>query len=737
MQSGGTNVPVTMKSDTVLPMNPLEQLLTEADLSVRAMSGEQVASIVMAMLLLSDEGILITDLNHKSLACNSGFGQIFGVRPTEVTRMEVEELRGYVYPRLHDPIAWKDQLDRIYAQPDLTHEDEMELSDSSGSVWIRRRTSPLYRSDRSIIGRLWSFRDITQSKLRERRREALTRVSHFFDPDPNVVCKMIVRELSEFYQSAAVLSIWEGDRMIFRETCAMPPGTEHIRENMVKDAFCQAPLKTCRPVLFQDAREHELVKNIPVVAMGITRCLPAPLLDSNGAPIGTLCFLDSKSNHILNAEDEEFVALLAQRVSVELERERLFEERTAAQRAEIERQRTELATTETVFHAMNSAFQLLSQNCTLDQLVAHQTTLLHGLLGYRSVSLMRLRSGKLQGFATKPNQPRARTFSTELGANTALQIAFDGARNQVCQVDLGATPLEKAMACRYASVARIPLDSADPYILVFGAKHPSHWDSHHEAHVTALIDQVALLITAHQLQADLQMTLDDLRNTQELLVQSEKLSVVGTLAASVSHDIRNIVASLTLECSLPIDNVETFRQRVKAQVERFSLLANRLLAYAKPQKFAQELTDVREVVLRASDMLSAQAKMWRSELRHSFDDEVPLVEVDQGRLEHVFVNLILNAMQAFNSSGGIIDLEVRHRHDNVSILVRDNGRGIAPEQRADLFRPFRSSRSDGFGLGLYSCQQILNDHGWTINVRSEVNVGTEFEIIAPLPNRAD
>ena len=110
-----------------MPRLLTKKLLSEAHVATRPTSERTVAAILRSVLLASDEGILVTDLEHRSLAVNQRFGELFRVTPEEAVLMEPEELRKRVYPRLQDPTEWRRQLDEIYAAPERVHEDELEL----------------------------------------------------------------------------------------------------------------------------------------------------------------------------------------------------------------------------------------------------------------------------------------------------------------------------------------------------------------------------------------------------------------------------------------------------------------------------------------------------------------------------------------------------------------------------------------------------------------------------------
>ena len=352
-----------------------------------SLTGEvEIRALLRSMLSISDHAILVTDLEHRPIACNRRFGELFRVEASRVPHMDVEELREYVYPRLRNPNEWREQLDTIYATPERTHSDELELIDGDASLQMLRVTGPMFDDEGVILGRLWTFKDITREKLRQRRREALQDISTFHDPSPSVVCRRVTECLADVYEATAILSIWSGDRMLFREISRPPSWLGDVRANSVQDSYCQVALRTVRPVMVQNALEDPDLCKLTPAALGLTRYVGAPIFNSNGVTVGTLCFLDGRSNTPVTEEDVAFVAVLANRLATELERERMFQERSASQRDALQRQSAELARTQQVLDAMNKAFGLLGEPHGISSLLREQCELLRGVLDFTAAA---------------------------------------------------------------------------------------------------------------------------------------------------------------------------------------------------------------------------------------------------------------------------------------------------------------------------------------------------------------
>lgn len=261
-----------------------------------------------------------------------------------------------------------------------------------------------------------------------------------------------------------------------------------------------------------------------------------------------------------------------------------------------------------------------------------------------------------------------------------------------------------------------------------------------ENKVAAQADQ--LRVQSRQLAAALRETtgrLDKVENvlhlTQRQLFESEKLSAIGLLAASVAHDIRNILTPLTIELSLaeqddaPADSFALMRD----QVGRLDLLTRRLLALAKPAQAERAPLDIPALFSHLGALLTPHA---RTENVHLLvrcpRRRPPRVLADAAQIDQVLVNLTLNAIQAMRATrGGVLTLRASARRGGVALSVGDTGTGIPPVIRRRLFDPFFTTRPDGAGLGLFSCRRIAEAHGGTIAVRSAPGRGAQFTVWLP------
>jgi len=229
---------------------------------------------------------------------------------------------------------------------------------------------------------------------------------------------------------------------------------------------------------------------------------------------------------------------------------------------------------------------------------------------------------------------------------------------------------------------------------------------------------------------------DALSETQKQLFETEKLSAVGLLAASVAHDIRNLLTPLLIELSLADQDDAPARAEslcaIRRQVNSLSLLTHRLLALARPTPPERTRLDLPALLDRLALLVRPQAALEDVRLVVLCRPLPTTIVADGLQIEQVLVNLILNAIQAMRATaGGTLSLHLDAHRGGARLRVADTGPGIPPALRSRLFDPFFTTRPDGAGLGLFSCRRIAEEHGGTITVRRRRGGGTLFTLWLP------
>jgi len=223
---------------------------------------------------------------------------------------------------------------------------------------------------------------------------------------------------------------------------------------------------------------------------------------------------------------------------------------------------------------------------------------------------------------------------------------------------------------------------------------------------------------------------------QEEVKKSKKLSAIGTMASSIAHEIKNpLVAVKTFFDLLPTkyedpEFRDSFSLVVKQEVDRINELVTHLLDFARPKKPEFEKVNLHPLINETLDFLSLQVTDSKVQILSELQNESPTVWADRGQIARVFMNIVLNGVQAMHN-GGKMEVVSRSNGEISETLFKDNGPGISKENLPKIFDPFFSTKHKGTGLGLAICQQIIQDHKGEIRVESQ-SCGTEFSVILPV-----
>jgi two-component system, NtrC family, sensor kinase len=228
------------------------------------------------------------------------------------------------------------------------------------------------------------------------------------------------------------------------------------------------------------------------------------------------------------------------------------------------------------------------------------------------------------------------------------------------------------------------------------------------------------------------------RRLEHSLQQTERLKALGTLAAGIAHEIRNPLATINfnaqlLQRELPLDiaQQEMFDDVVQ-QIKKIDRIVHQVLNFAKPRDPQFLPHQMNEIVAYCHDL--AKSHLRRTNVKVVFDlgETIPMLVVDFGQISQVIMNLMINAIEAM-PEGGTLTVKTRYREDPAAVLleVTDTGEGILEEDRDRIFDPFFTRKSEGTGLGLSITRQILEKHGAHIELDTQLDVGSTFQITFP------
>ncbi|MCZ8515572.1 PAS domain S-box protein [Paenibacillus filicis] len=225
------------------------------------------------------------------------------------------------------------------------------------------------------------------------------------------------------------------------------------------------------------------------------------------------------------------------------------------------------------------------------------------------------------------------------------------------------------------------------------------------------------------------------QKTRELLQHSEKLTMVGQMAAGIAHEIRNPLTAIKGFIKLlqtVSGNKRSYWDIVTSEIERIEQILNELLVLAKPTAAQYKPEDLKTLLENVTTLIDSQAIMNNIEIVFDCEPNLPAIECDMNRLKQVFINFMKNGIEAM-TQGGRLSVEVRrHAHDAVKVVIADQGCGIPPEKLARIGQPFFTTKEEGNGLGMMVSYKIIEDHNGKVKISSEVGVGTVIEILLPI-----
>ncbi len=239
--------------------------------------------------------------------------------------------------------------------------------------------------------------------------------------------------------------------------------------------------------------------------------------------------------------------------------------------------------------------------------------------------------------------------------------------------------------------------------------------------------------------------LTELREMELKLRVTEKLSAIGRMAASLAHEVRNPLASMSgsiqmLKKDLHLDGEDLqLMDIVLKETERLNGLVGNFLDYARPPSPRFEDVDLREIIADTVKLLQNTSLGPEVRLETFLPQERVVLSVDSGQMRQVLMNLVKNAAEAVSDGGQITVALSRHGGDpggDTVITVADDGPGIPADILPEIFEPFKTTKDQGTGLGLAIVYQLVQIHKGSIDVQSREGEGTSIAIrLAPWRNR--
>ncbi len=245
----------------------------------------------------------------------------------------------------------------------------------------------------------------------------------------------------------------------------------------------------------------------------------------------------------------------------------------------------------------------------------------------------------------------------------------------------------------------------------------------------------------HGLIEDVDQTKINLERSQEHLLQSGKLALVGRLSAGMAHSIRNPLTSVKMRLfsmGRTLDLSETQKEDfdvISEEIRHIDNIVQNFLEFSRPPKLKLQKVSPSNVVDMALQLLRHRLESYGADVKLDRQRRLPEIVADPEQLKEVLVNLLVNACEAMGGSGRIVISEqggiIEPLGRVVVIKVSDNGPGIPEAIQDKLFEPFFSTKEEGTGLGLSIAARIVEEHGGWLNLKSKEGKGATFTITLP------
>lgn len=268
-----------------------------------------------------------------------------------------------------------------------------------------------------------------------------------------------------------------------------------------------------------------------------------------------------------------------------------------------------------------------------------------------------------------------------------------------------------------------------------------------EALAVTLAAQAAIAVENASLYEEVHRSYEQLRRSQDLLLRQEKLASLGRLAAGLAHEINNPLSSVAgfaealqrraqaerLHELEKFQDVPEYLALIQQEVGRASTIVRRLLDFARQREPSFENLNLGSLIRETVALIRNQAVVTNKRIELNLPRNLPVVQADRHMLQQVFLNLLTNALDAIEGEGEV-RIAAFPVPGQVEVVLQDTGCGIPREHLARIFDPFFTTKDvgKGTGLGLAICQGILEQHGGSIEVRSD-GLGTGTTVAVRLP----
>ncbi|MGE6370940.1 ATP-binding protein [Planococcus kocurii] len=224
------------------------------------------------------------------------------------------------------------------------------------------------------------------------------------------------------------------------------------------------------------------------------------------------------------------------------------------------------------------------------------------------------------------------------------------------------------------------------------------------------------------------------KESDKLILQSEKLKLAGEIAAGVAHEIRNPMTVISGFIQMmhrdPKHLFPEYTELIQSELDRINLIISEFLVLAKPQAVTQKKFSIQQALEDILTLFGSELNLNGIELKKEWQEDFQ-VNGEEHHLKQVFINLLKNAVESMEQPGKIRITITSEKHNKFSISFEDSGIGISEKDLDGIFEPFYTTKASGTGLGLLVSQKIIREHNGTLTISSTAGLGTVAKIILP------
>lgn len=467
------------------------------------------------------------------------------------------------------------------------------------------------------------------------------------------------------------------------------------------------------------AGDHLGTALLPPLGMSYELVIPIRLADRVTGVID----LQSVQPRDLAVDDIALLESLAGQIAVALENARLYEQiRSNAHLLEsMVAARTRHLST---LHAVTAA---VSRRLDLDGIAGDTLNEIRRLMGLPGAAFFLTEDG---GRRTEADSPSVRCIAS-YGLSEATSRAAEAAAHQAVtsREPVWLAPLECDPVLAVPLV--VPEDCLGA-LVVSGRLTPEDSDV-----LIAVGRELGVAVNNARLYAAVQRYAEELKASQDRLVESERMAAMGKLSAAIAHEINNPLQAIQTHLGLALEEAEAGEPvdpdnlRIAAsEIQRTGQLIHQFLDFYRPAVGEIALVDVDIILDEVLRLVEQKLSKAQVRLERHWSPMRPMVRAHAGRLKQVFLNLLLNAIDAM-PNGGQIDVRTEVEGEQVRVHVSDTGHGIPAEVMPHLFEPFFTTKTRGIGMGLFVSQGIIHHYGGDIRVTSQPGQGTTFTVSLP------